>query len=257
MERALDAFVRAIASQFHPKMLALLILPFVVSVVLWVVGAWLLWTPVTTWLQGAIFDWSWMAGLQRWSASIGFPGLQQWLPALVALLLLLPLAWATAVLAVAVLAMPVVLRHLAPRQYPQVQRLGTVSPLPGLSNALLTLAIFAIGYLLSLPFWLVPLLGLVVPWLWWSWMMARVMRFDSLAEFADADERDALIRANRGSYMLLGMMVSALNYVPPLFLITPVLSALAFAHFSLGLLRDHRASPPGVGFAPPPALEAP
>ena len=38
-------------------------------------------------------------------------------------------------------------------------------------------------------------------------------------------------------------MVTALNYVPPLFLITPVLSALAFAHYSLALLRDERGRP--------------
>lgn len=240
MQRAIDAFMRAVGSQFHPRMLALLVLPLVVSLLLWMVGGWLLWAPVTEWLSGAMFGWSWTTRLQGWLLGLGFADPLRWLVALVAMILLLPLAWVTAMVLTAMFAMPVVLRHVAPRDYPQVRRRGTASPLPGLLNALVALAVFVFGYVFSLPLWLVPLLGLLVPWLWWSWLTARVMRLDSLVEFADANERETLIRAHRGGYLLLGMMVSALNYVPPLFLITPVLSALAYAHFSLRLLREHR-----------------
>ena len=52
--------------------------------------------------------------------------------------------------------------------------------------------------------------------------------------------------AAAGIYLLLGMVVSALNYVPPLFLITPVLSALAYGHYSLGLLHERRPSTPAI-----------
>ena len=68
------------------------------------------------------------------------------------------------------------------------------------------------------------------------------MRFDSLVEHAAPEERRDLIRRHRGQYMALGLMVTVLNYVPPLVLVTPVLSALAFAHFSLALLSDERAA---------------
>jgi len=82
-----------------------------------------------------------------------------------------------------------------------------------------------------------------VPWLWWSWLTARVMRFDSLVEHADARERKAAIASRRAEYFVLALLVTALNYVPPLFLITPVLSALAFSHYSLALLREQRTAP--------------
>ena len=84
--------------------------------------------------------------------------------------------------------------------------------------------------------------GLIVPWLWWGWLTARLMRFDSLVEHADTQERRELIQRHRRSFLLLGLLVSALNYIPPLFLVTPVLSALAFAHYSLALLRVERRS---------------
>src|SRR5690606_34523622 len=120
---------------------------------------------------------------------------------------------------------------------------------PGVLNAIIALLVFAIGYLVSLPLWLIPPLALIVPWLWWSWLTARVMRLDSLVEYAGADERRLLVKENRREYLLLGMVVSALNYVPPLFLVTPVLSALAYGHYSLALLRDQRLQSPSIGDA--------
>ncbi|MBN9425424.1 MAG: EI24 domain-containing protein [Burkholderiales bacterium] len=107
-------------------------------------------------------------------------------------------------------------------------------------NALLAVVVFSIGYLLTIPLWLVPPLALVVPWLWWSWLTARAMRFDSLVEHASADERRAVIGTRRREYFVLALLVTALNFIPPLFLITPVLSALAFAHYSLARLREAR-----------------
>jgi hypothetical protein len=46
--------------------------------------------------------------------------------------------------------------------------------------------------------------------------------------------------------MVLGLACAALNYIPPLFLIAPVLSALVFGHYSLSRLREMRTMPPKV-----------
>jgi hypothetical protein len=69
-----------------------------------------------------------------------------------------------------------------------------------------------------------------------------MLRFDSLSEHASAAERDLLIDRHGRGYLALGMLVTLLNYVPPLFLVTPVLSSLAFGHFSLAALRELRAA---------------
>lgn len=240
MQRVFNAFGRAVVSQMHPKMLALLLLPFVVSIVFWVTTAALAWDPLTGWLAGALFDGGWLGAVYGWAQGIGLGGIREWIPALIAALLVVPASWVTAVVLVAVFAMPIVMRFLGAAHYPELARRGTASPLPGLRNALSALAIFALGYLLTLPLWLIPPLALVVPWLWWSWLTARVMRLDSVIEYADPAERRALLNRYRREYFVLAMAVSALNYIPPLFLITPVLSALAFGHYSLALLRIQR-----------------
>ncbi|MCL4744201.1 MAG: EI24 domain-containing protein [Burkholderiaceae bacterium] len=243
MDRVVSAFFRAIASQLHPKMLALLLVPFVVAIVFWIIVAILVWDPLIAFLQALFFDGGGaIAWVYEQFARIGIEGLEGVATVSVALLLLVPAMFVTAVVLIAVLSMPAVNRHLGRGPYRNVARRGSWSIAASIWNAGAGTTMFALGYLVTLPLWLIPPLGFIVPWLWWGWFTARVMRFDSLVEHADADERRDLIRRHRGRYLALGLMVTVLNYIPPLFLITPVLSALAFAHFSLALLRDERAA---------------
>lgn len=243
MHRILAAFSRSIVSQLHPQMLALLVWPFLAAIVGWILLAWFAWGPLVDWIAESLLG---RFSVVQWTfdrmAAIGVESAPDVAATVFALLVAIPMIFATGLGLVAVLAMPVVVRHLGER-YPEVQRLGSMSIAASAWNAVSSIAIFVVGYLLTMPLWLVPPLAFVVPWLWWSWLTARTMRFDSLAEHADPVERRALIRTHRRSFLLLGMLVTLLNYIPPLFLITPVLSALAYVHFSLDMLRRTRVVP--------------
>jgi len=245
MARSLGPVVAALgrgaASQLHPRMLGLLVLPFVVAIAFWILSAWFLWEPVTGWFQAMVFQGDgWMARGYRAVAPYGLGGLSTWIPNLFAFLLLVPIAIATALALIALLAMPVVVRHLGSGPYADVERRGSLALGANLWNVFRSLAVFVLGYLLTMPLWLIPPLALVVPWLWWGWLTARLMRFDSLVEHAAGSERAALIAADGRNYLMLGLAVALLNYIPPLFLVAPVLSALVFAHYSLSRLRDRR-----------------
>lgn len=251
MTQVVAAFLRSLVSQLHPKMLALLVVPFAVAVALWAAVAWFVWDPLVDFLRvqffdgGGVIDW-----IYSWAGALGLEGIKGFAVAVVAMMLLLSLMFVTAVLLIAVISMPIVNLHLGRGAYRDVERRGAWSVAASLWNGATGLLLFALGYLVTVPLWLIPPLGFVVPWLWWGWFTARVMRFDSLVEHAEPDERRALIAANRGRYFALGMLVTALNFIPPLFLVTPVLSALAFGHFSLTALRERRAA------ARPPQDEA-
>ncbi len=248
MDRALTAFLRAIASQLHPKMLALLLVPFAVAVVFWAVVALLVWDPLIEWLRVQFFE---GPGVANWiygqAERFGLEGLRGVVTAAVGLMLIVPLMFVTALLIIALFSMPAVNRHLGAGPYRDVERRGSWSLVANLWNAVVATLVFLVGYLVTLPLWLIPPLGFIVPWLWWGWLTARLMRFDSLVEHADPGERAATISGQRRPYFLLGMMVTALNYIPPLFLVTPVLSALAFSHYSLALLREEREGAAGPG----------
>jgi hypothetical protein len=241
MDRAVTAFLRALRSQLHPKMLALLLVPFAVAIVFWAVVALLVWDPLVDWLRLQFFE---GAGVANWiygqAERFGLEGLRGVVTAAIALMLIVPLMFVTALLIIALFSMPAVNRHLGAGPYRDVERRGSWSIVASLWNAVVATLVFVVGYLVTLPLWLIPPLGFIVPWLWWGWLTARLMRFDSLVEHADSRERAEAITRHRRPYFALGMMVTALNYIPPLFLVTPVLSALAFAHYSLALLRDER-----------------
>lgn len=234
------SLAKATASQFHPKMLALLIGPFLLSIIVWAVLAWLIWSPLNHWLGDMLFSSGFLKTLDQWLISAGFSAPKSWLPPLLTFMLLVPIMFATAVTAIAVFAMPIVIRHLASNDYADIERRGTLSIAGSLWNSLSSLAVFVVGYVVTMPLWLIPPLFIVVPWLWWGWFNSRVLRFDSLQEHATSGEMDSLIAKQKGQYRLLGLAVAALNYIPPLFIVAPVFGALAFAHFSFQAIRDQR-----------------
>ena len=230
--------MHAVVSQFHPKMLALLFLPWAVSLVLWGLIAWFAWTPLTQLFAVMLAgDSGWMATMM---SKLSLSDAHKWLASALAFMLIVPMMFVTAMVIMSVFAMPAVIRYLSSGDYKDLAQQGSLSIASSGLNVLRTLLVFIPGYLLSIPLWFIPVVGLLVPVLWWGWLNARIMRFDSLTEHATPGEREALISKNSKSYLLIGVVVSALNYIPPLFLLTPILCALAFGHFSLSLLRNCR-----------------
>jgi flagellar biosynthesis protein FlhB len=233
------ALGRATLSQLHPKMLALLLGPFLLSLVLWAAAAWFFWQPLTNLIGSVLFSNGFMAQVNHWLAQIGLPA-KGLVSAVLALLLVVPLMFVTAVAAIAVFAMPAVTRHLTVTDYPDVVKKGNLALGASIWNSVSSLIIFVIGYIITLPLWLIPPLFIVVPLLWWGWFNARVMRFDSLLEHASEQERSHIISHNKSDFRLLGLATAALNYLPPLFIVAPVFGALAFSHYSFDQLRQLR-----------------
>lgn len=242
------ALLRAFVSFFHPRMLALLVGPVAIAIVFWAALAWYAWDPVIDALRAEFFLGDGvLSRAWAWSATFGVDALRPVLLALIALMLLLPLMFASSLLLTALVSMPVVTSHLGSRVYPMVARRGSWSFAVSLGNATWVTLVFAAGYLLTTPLWLVPALGIVVPWLWWGWYTARVLRIDSLVEHAAPEEMRAIVSACGVDYLLLGLAVSAFNLIPPFFLVTPVFGALAFSHYSFARLRELRSAPVAAG----------
>jgi Etoposide-induced protein 2.4 (EI24) len=239
-----QALTLAVKSQFHPKMLALLIGPFFLSLVVWAAIAWFVWDPLTARLGQFFFDGGWLAQLNQWIVSIGLPAPKSWLVKFMTFMLLLPLMFVTAMVLTSILAMPAVIRHLQEGQYGSVTRLGKLAVMASVGNSLVSLLIFTVGYLCTIPLWFIPPLILIVPWLWWGWLNSRILRLDSLLEHATLEERVELIKLHKTDYRLLGLAVASLNFLPPLFIVAPVFGALSFAHYSFNALQQYRNQNP-------------
>mgnify|MGYP000894226869 CR=1 FL=1 len=129
--------------------------PAVVAVVVWIgltvfaleslIGL-LVDQPPLTWLAG------WGA---VWLAKLGAV-LGGWL-------LILAAAFVTAMLLAAIFVMPLLLDHVALADYPELARAGKDSLLAGAWNSIAAVLLYAVGWLLTLPLWLLPGLGLLLP----------------------------------------------------------------------------------------------
>ena len=234
------AFTRAVVSQFHPRMLMALLLPFLVVLVGGAILLWLLWDPVTAWLSTTVMQWAWMQQVDAWLVAIGVVSLNLWLVPIAATLILLPFAGLLGLAIAAVFIMPLVLRHLAGGAYADVQPKGRLGFAVSGWNAVWVMGLFVIGWLLTMPLWLIPPLALILPTLWWTFAFTRMLRLDALADYASPEERRTLIARHNGEFWLLGLICALLSLLPPAWFVLPVFSSLLFAHFSLDALRRMR-----------------
>ncbi|MDX3907151.1 MAG: EI24 domain-containing protein [Pigmentiphaga sp.] len=235
------AFGRALVSQFRPPMLLALLLPFAVALAGAIILVWLFWTPLTEWLQATLFSWSVVDQLDSMLVAVGIASLKLWLIPVVATLILLPLSGILGLVVAAVLIMPLVLRHLDRRDYPGLARRGRDATLTSVWNALWVTTVFVLGWLFTMPLWLLPPLAILLPIAWWMFAFTRMLRLDSMVEHASPDERRILLARHNRGYWTLGLICALVNLLPPAWFLLPVFSALLFSHFSLEALRRLRS----------------
>jgi hypothetical protein len=235
------ALGRALISQFHPRMLWLAVWPFLVSLVSWGVIGFVFSRPAIAWIEGLAAG-SFIGGLV--DAGFSWFGIDSGLGLLAAVIyvgFLFAMMVLSALLIIAVVAMPTVVEHVASRDYPTLERRNGGSYLGSVGNAVWVSVVFLIGFVLTIPLWLIAPLAVLVPLLWWGWATARMFRYDALVAHASRDERELLFARHGKAFFAIGTIVSLLNFVPPLFFLVPILGGLAFTHYGLRALERLRA----------------
>lgn len=242
------AFGRALVSQLQARMLLALLMPFLFMLLGFIILTWLLWSPIQAWLTELLTNWQLFHSVDQWLVNLGLFSLKLYLAPLLALGVLLPLAGVIGLVLAAVLVMPMVLRHLSQRDYPDLLQQGDNATAISVWNALWVGTVFVVGWLITLPLWLFPPFALILPVFWWTFAFTLLLRVDALVEHATRRERRYLWRQLKGSYWSIGLVLALCNLLPPAWLILPVFSALAFAHFSLENLRRLRSASPHLPF---------
>jgi uncharacterized protein involved in cysteine biosynthesis len=212
---------------FSARIIAVVFAPLFAAAALWAVVGWFAWAPLTHWLGttllGADSGWSLFAA-----------------GAAAAVLLMLA-AVLTALVAVAVLAMPVIVATVTERDYAGLATLRGGTLAGSLVNAVVAIAVF-------LPLWLLALLLLFLPPVYVAaslclsaWLNQRLFRYDALALHAGGDEMREVIRGARGRLFLLGLVLAPLSLVPVVNLLAPIYAGVAFTYLCLDELAQHRA----------------
>ncbi|MGZ3236782.1 MAG: EI24 domain-containing protein [Burkholderiaceae bacterium] len=222
------SFGRALYSQFHFRMLLLTFLPFVLSVVIWGIILWLGLNPMIDWIRGVFADNNWFAASSSTLNWLGLGALKTVIVPLIAMWLLLPLMILTALLLTGVLAMPIIIKHVASRHYPELQERkgGTIWRTLWMSAS--SYVVFAALWVIALPLSMIPPLGFIIQPILWGWLTYRVIAFDALAEHADIDEIKTILHTHRWPLLLIGVITGAMGAAPMLLWLGGVLSVIFF-----------------------------
>lgn len=252
LERVAFAYLSALRSQLHPRMLMAILLPVVVGLAAFVLIYILFFGALKTnfahwletqaavqntdlWIQNAAAHSEWMATVMGWLS------LKSMFATVLAMGIVLPFI---AVLVLAVMAfalMPIVVAHLRGRDYQDLVRAGRHAGVFSMVNALKVVFIFCVGWLITLPLWLIPPLAVLLPIFWWGYAFKGFLSADAIAAHANTLERRLLFQRYRWDYWLLGISMAVLSLVPFFWVVLPVFSALVFAHFTLRALSSLRA----------------
>ena len=175
-----------------------------------------------------------------WIAAWGAFWLAKVLAALGGWLLILSASYLVAMILTAVVVLPLLLSHLSAVDYPELARMGNDNLVAATWNSVWAAVLFIVGWVVTMPLWLVPGLGLILPFFWMAWLNRRTFAYDALAAHATEDEWRVLRREQATALLVLGLLMAVLAHVPFMGLIAPSLAALAYVHFCLESLRRLR-----------------
>lgn len=247
MALLLQSLFRALSDLARPRIWGYLAMPAVFSFLLWLGLAIWGWDGLSEHLldlppMNLLIGWgiAWLAHLLAW-----FGG---WF-------LVLALAYLTAVLFAAIFLLPLLLREVQANHYPDLAAAGSDSPLTGVGNSLSAAVLFALGWGLSLPLWLIPGASLLLPVLLMAWFNRKTFAFDALCVHATTGEWQELRRLHGRNLFLLGALLAILAHVPLLGMFIPAFAALVYLHYGLEALRRLRGEGVIVGEARVIAVE--
>ena len=201
---------------------------------------------LVVWLALAFFALEWFVAelLQwpplNWIAAWGVVWLAKILAWIGGWLAVFSLAYLTAMLLAAIFIVPLLVNEIGAREYPDVARMGEDSVVASTGNSLIAATGFLVGWIGTLPLWLIPGMALVLPIYWLAWLNRRTFAYDALAAHATRSEWKTLFEKHRGNMLLLGVLLGLLAHVPFVGLLVPAFAALAYVHYGLEALRRER-----------------
>jgi hypothetical protein len=234
MPEVLRACFLASRDLMRPGMLFHALWPPILSLIAWGLVAQSVWAPARERLQASFPDWAWLTG-GWWS---------DWIANIFLLMAFAPLVYFTTLMLLAAFALPRMMTIVADSDYPDIVRQGGGGVMGALwgsiVNTLVAGSIFVIGWLLTLPFLLIPGVLLIMPFFWLSWINQRTFRFDALAEHATPPERNRIVREARSPLYMAGGISALVAHIPIINFLAPAWTALLFVHLCLMRLRLER-----------------
>ena len=263
------ALGKASLGLLNPKMWLLSVLPFLIACAIWGGLAYFAWEPannIARSIIGAFWLPDWFTGLFPAGLGNWFDGLRAvWAPLMV-MMLLIPGVILTVFVLVGLLGTTVVANHVA-KQYGLAPEAKTTTArsinwLGSVWHSAWVLSVLVVLWLLTLPLWLIPGIGFIVPLMLLAWANTRLFTRDVLADYATAPEIANLKATHGATLFTLGLLASLPACIPsflwlfggmtivalPLlgaiavwvYVMVFIATALLFSHYVMAALKAQR-----------------
>lgn len=233
----IDALAKALASQLHPKMLMAVLMPFGVTVLSLVLLLIVAWNPLDNWFIASANKWSWFSSF---TSLWGMSTLSDWLSALIAFIALSAISLVIGLAVAAVAVTPLAVSLLAKTHYQDLEKRGKFIDSRSIFNAIKVGVIFVVGWLVTLPLWLIPFASIVLSVFWTAYAFSQIAKVDAITEHASPAERTFILKKYHKGFWIIGLVCGLLCLIPFMGLVMPVYAILACTHYGLSALRELR-----------------
>lgn len=233
----ISALSKALVSQFHPKMLAAVLMPFGVMVLSFILLLLVAWGPLDNWFINSANKWSWFANMMElW----GMATVSGWLSALIAFVALIAISVVIGLSVAAVVVTPLAVSLLGKTDYQDLEKRGKFIDSRSILNAVKVGVIFVVGWILTLPLWLLPFASIILGVFWTAYAFSQIAKVDAITEHASLAERAFILKKYNKGFWTIGLVCGVLCLIPFMGLVMPVYAILACTHYGLSALRELR-----------------
>ncbi|MBL78905.1 MAG: hypothetical protein CMH70_02525 [Nitrosomonadaceae bacterium] len=235
MKQIIKALSRALHDLFQFRVLMVALWPIILAVFMWLILAIIFWDTFSELIEIGLSA----LEIRTWFEGIESEWIRNLIQTLIHLFIFTPLVLTTAIVIMALFAMPILINLVSLRDYPNLERKNGGSIGGTLLNSLSAICIFILIWVLTMPLWLFGI-GVVIPFAASAYLNQRLLRYDALAIHASREEMKAFFSTNHTSLWVLGLLTGFVQFIPVLNFFAPVLAGLAFVHYGLGKLHDLR-----------------
>lgn len=224
-----------------PQILIRLLIPLFASFILAIAAVIALWTALTSASTEAWFKsiemFAWV--MQFYSTTFG--------SALISLFFYLFLfaiffafLYLTTILLTSLLIVPLLSSVVQRLYFPELKKQGELTIRGSLWNSVKAIMVFITVFVLCSPLLFIPGMQIILPLVLNAYLVRKLFLYDVLQDFATKAEYIRINVNNAQSLWKLSLMTGAYLFVPVLNILAPVLIALAFLMYGLGLLQAER-----------------
>lgn len=232
-----NALGKALVSQLHPKMLMSVLMPLGVTVLSFILLLLVAWGPLDTWFIDSANKWGWFASI---TALWGMSTVSGWLSAFIAFIALLAVSIVVGLSVAAIAVTPIAVSLLGKTQYQDLEKRGKFIDSRSLFNAIKVGVIFVVGWLITLPLWLLPFASIILSVFWTAYAFSQIAKVDAITEHASPAERAFILKKYSKGFWVIGLVCGALCLIPFMGFVMPVYAILACTHYGLSALRELR-----------------